>query len=39
MTVDVSQYKNNLNKVFRFPDGALNWQSSSFLRNSINLRR
>lgn len=31
MTVNVSQNKNNLNSMFRFPGGALNWQSDSFL--------
>lgn len=25
MTVDVSQNKNNLNNIFHFPSGALNW--------------
>lgn len=39
MTVDVSQNKNNLNNIFHFPSGALNWHSDSFLRDSINLQR
>lgn len=39
MTVDVSQNKNNLNNIFHFPGGALNWHSDSFLRDSINLQR
>lgn len=34
MTVDVSQNKNNLNSMFR----ALNWQSDSFLIDSVNLQ-
>lgn len=39
MTVDVSQNKNNLNNIFHFPGGALNWHSDRFLRDSINLQR